>query len=278
MLNFLPLYKHPQIVMEPLVTVLFPIYNGAQYLRLAIDSLLNQTYKNFEILIVDDGSTDDTAAIVLSYSDMRIRMVKNEKNMGIVKTMNRGIQLAQGEFIARMDADDICKPDRFQKQVSYLLAHPEVSMVDTIMEIIDENGVSNNRTNSTVTKDEEIIKTMVRINCMGHSSIMMRKQDYLKYQYRNIFYEDDDVWLRLLNDNKKIHKIPERLLLYRVHKQSIMQTDKQNNQSLLKFIKTRWFYYSHLNASDKFKLFNLKVLFWIGVHCGILQYKRLKQK
>jgi glycosyltransferase involved in cell wall biosynthesis len=262
--------------MEPLVTILLPVYNGGNYLKIAIESILNQTYTDFELLIIDDGSTDDSVRTISSYSDPRIRLVKNEKNMGIVKTLNRGIQLAEGSFIARMDADDICLPSRIEKQAQYLTEHPEVSMVDSIMEIIDENGKSLNKTNSPAITDEEVLRTMARINCMGHSSIMMRKDDYVKYLYRPIYYEDDDLWLRLLNDGKKIHKVAEPLLLYRVHNQSIIQSDKQSNTSFKKFITTRWFYYSNLRFTDKLKLFNLKVLFWIIVYFGVLQYKKLK--
>ena len=264
--------------MEPLVTVLMPVYNGARYIRETIDSILNQTYTNFEFLIIDDASTDNTLDIIASYNDNRIVVARNEHNSKIVYTMNKGIQLAKGEFIARMDADDIALPQRLEKQAKYLVAHPEVSMVDVIMELIDENGVSLNAYNSDVTSDEGILHAMTKANCMGHSSVMMRTSDYRAYMYRNIYYEDDDLWLRILNDHKKIHKIAEPLLLYRIHSGSIMNKDQKKNQALLKVIKTRWFYYKNLRFTDKFRSFNLKVLYWIFVHLGVLQYKKLVKK
>jgi glycosyltransferase involved in cell wall biosynthesis len=104
---------------KPLVTVLMPVYNAEKYLREAIDSILNQTLTNFEFLIVDDGSKDSSIDIINSYNDPRIKLVRNESNLGISKTLNRGIELASAELIARMDADDISYPVRLQKQYDY---------------------------------------------------------------------------------------------------------------------------------------------------------------
>ena len=104
----------------PLVTVLMPVFNAEKYLRLAIDSVLNQSYSYFEFLIIDDGSTDQSAQIIRSYSDPRIRFLQNECNLGLVTTLNRGIESSQGQYLARMDADDISYPQRLEKQVALL--------------------------------------------------------------------------------------------------------------------------------------------------------------
>ena len=105
---------------KPLVSVLMAVYNGEKYLLEAIESILNQTYTNFEFLIINDGSTDSTEEIILSYSDQRIRYIKNEQNLKLIASLNKGLDLAKGKYIARMDADDISLPDRLEKQVNFL--------------------------------------------------------------------------------------------------------------------------------------------------------------
>jgi len=105
---------------KPLVTVLMPVYNAERFLSEAMDSILNQTLINFEFLIIDDGSHDSSLKIIRSYDDPRIRLVQNEKNLGISATLNKGINLASADLIARMDADDISYPERLQKQYDYL--------------------------------------------------------------------------------------------------------------------------------------------------------------
>lgn len=112
----------------PKISVIMPAYNAEQYISEAIESILNQTYSNFEFIIIDDGSTDRTVEMVQSYSDPRIRFVQNEHNLGVAATLNRGLKLATGEYIARMDADDIALRERFGKQVSFLDMHPEIAV------------------------------------------------------------------------------------------------------------------------------------------------------
>ncbi len=114
---------------KPRVTVLMSVYNGEKYLREAIDSILNQTFKDFEFLIIDDGSTDSSADIIRSYTDFRIRLIQNEKNIGLTRSLNKGLKLAKGEYIARMDVDDISLPIRFEKQVSFLDKYEDVKLV-----------------------------------------------------------------------------------------------------------------------------------------------------
>jgi glycosyltransferase involved in cell wall biosynthesis len=120
----------------PLMTVLMPVFNAERFLREAMDSILQQTFSDFEFLIIDDGSTDASVEIVKSYTDPRIRFVKNEKNLGISPTLNKGIELATAELIARMDADDISYPDRLQKQYNYMVSHPECGMLSTWARVI----------------------------------------------------------------------------------------------------------------------------------------------
>jgi len=125
---------------NPEVTVLMSVYNGEKYLREAIDSILNQTFTDFEFLIVNDGSTDRTAEILRSYDDPRIIIINNEKNIGLTKSLNIGLRMAKGEYIARMDADDVSMPERLQKQIELLNQKKNTGLVGTYYTIINEKG------------------------------------------------------------------------------------------------------------------------------------------
>jgi len=262
----------------PLVSVILPVYNDEKYIRFAIDSVLAQTFTDFEFLIMDDGSTDNTPAIIQSYPDNRIRYIKNEKNLKIVETLNRGIQLSKGKYIARMDSDDICTPERFEKQVAYLEEHPDVTVVDCIMQYIDENGIPLNQYNSTVRNFKEIKRTLPWTNCLGHSSVMYRTQITGQYLYRNIVYEDLDLWYRLINDGHIIERIAIPMLLYRIHTNSITGKAKEENTHFRKLIETKKKYLQLLNSAEKLRLFNVTV--WIGMMKDsiILNWKLLKLK
>jgi glycosyltransferase involved in cell wall biosynthesis len=123
-------------MMSAKITVLMPVYNAEQFLREAIDSMLNQSFRDFEFLIMDDGSTDSSISIIQQYQDPRIRLIRNEKNLGISPTLNKGIELASSDLIARMDADDISYPDRLQKQYDYMMAHPDCALLSAWARVI----------------------------------------------------------------------------------------------------------------------------------------------
>lgn len=124
-----------------LISVVMSNYNTPlNYLKESIDSVLNQTYSNFEFIIIDDGSTDDSLEFIKSYDDPRIKLIINEENIGLTKSLNKGLDLARGEYIARMDADDICYPERFEKQIAYMDEHPDTIVCGTWAEIIDDKS------------------------------------------------------------------------------------------------------------------------------------------
>ncbi len=253
------------------------MYNGEKHLREAIDSILNQTYANLELIIVDDASTDGTQKIIHSYTDSRIKYHRNENNLRIVQSLNKGIEIANGEYIARMDADDVAKPERIAKQVAYLQANPHVAVADSIMEYIDENSLPLGRNNNNITDAEDIKRHMRKHNCLGHSSIMTRKQVYAQYKYRQIDYEDYDLWLRLLNDGLTIHKIPEPLLQYRIHTASITGAAQINNTHFYKLAKSMYYYYSRLPMLHKIKPLNITILY-NAINAYVLWYwKKLKR-
>ncbi|MFT5919102.1 MAG: glycosyltransferase involved in cell wall biosynthesis, partial [Granulosicoccus sp.] len=124
----------------PLVTVLLPVYNAEKFLEQAIRSVLDQTFTEFEFLIINDGSTDRSEEIIVSFNDSRIRYIKNETNLKLIKTLNKGIEFASGKYIARMDADDISLPTRFEQQVALLEKQPEIGVCGTNCIIFTTKG------------------------------------------------------------------------------------------------------------------------------------------
>ncbi|QOX79703.1 glycosyltransferase [Trichlorobacter lovleyi] len=207
-------------MISPRVSVLMPVYNGERFLREAIDSILGQSFHDFELIIVDDGSTDSSAACIASYHDTRIISVKNEINQGIVVTRNRGIELARGEYIALMDCDDISTEERLAEQVAFLDTDQSVAAVAACIECVDENGTflsgwADDR--STVTPDQ-IRAFLPRANCVANSSLMIRANVLRQYRYRGgrDAVEDYDLLLRLVSDGLQVAKIPAVLLCYRI--------------------------------------------------------------
>jgi glycosyltransferase involved in cell wall biosynthesis len=214
----------------PKVSVLMPVYNGKRYLREAIDSILNQTFRDFELLIVDDGSTDGSPDIVSSYADPRIRLIANPTNQGLMVVLNQGNRLAQAEYIARMDCDDISLPQRLAKQVEYLDRHPDIAIVGAQCIYIDTNGqIFPPQFVFRCAKEPSSIRWTASYECpFVHPLVMYRKQvvwDKLGgYDEKISFAEDFELWLRLLRNNYQGANIDETLLKYRIHPNSMMNS------------------------------------------------------
>lgn len=213
------------------ISVLMPVYNAESYLREAIDSILAQTFDDFELIIIDDGSTDQSVLIVNSYDDRRVKLFTKVANEGIVETLNKGISLCSGEYIARMDADDVSLPRRLELQQQYLDMHPDVAMVAVKAAFINHLGVESGSwpQDRSTTSYEQIRRLLPKTNCIVHPSVMIRGTIARTYRYskNQRTTEDYDLWLRLAADNHKIEKIDEILIKYRVHKDSI--TSKSNS-------------------------------------------------
>lgn len=210
----------------PTVSVVMSVYNGQDFIREAIDSILAQTFKDFEFIIIDDGSADDTTNIVRSYNDPRIRLIC-QNNHGLVYSFNKGVRLARGGYIARMDADDISLPSRFKKEVSLLDKNPAIGLVGTFFQYIDEE--TSERLKTVMfgpTKHIDLVRMMYLVNPFGHGSIMMRKQAVLEAGgYRSGYEpaEDYDLWHRIA-EHWQITQIPEVLYLWRLNPNSISHT------------------------------------------------------
>ena len=212
---------------NPMISVVMPVYNGEKYLREAIDSILNQTYTDFEFIILNDGSTDRTEEIILSYDDPRIVYVKNDKNLQIVKTLNKGIALAKGKYIARMDADDISLPERFEKQIGFMEQNLDISVCGSYLRTI---GGSQQHLWTYPISPESIRVALVFYSPLAHPSVMIRKKFFhlKKYtiEYQNA--EDYFLWASCMFTHK-FANLPEVLLLYRLHNNQT-GTHYSNNQ------------------------------------------------
>ena len=212
-----------------LVSVIMPAYNASLYLRDAIDSILNQSYHNFELIIINDGSTDNTEAIILSYSDFRIRYVKNEENLKLIKTLNKGIDLALGKYIARMDADDISLSFRLEKEIQYLENNPSVDVVSCFPNNIDSKGKFLCHS-SYFSCTENLSCRFVSLfePPILHPGVMFRANILQAYKYsdQSEFYhiEAFELWNRMLFSGIKVHMIPEYLFNYRDNATSICHT------------------------------------------------------
>jgi glycosyltransferase involved in cell wall biosynthesis len=212
---------------KPRVSVVMPVYNGARFLRLAVDSVLAQTMGDFEFIIIDDGSTDDSLAILRSYADKRIQIIENAANRGVTASLNKGMEAPQGEYIARMDCDDRCHHDRLARQVECLDAHPDWAMVATRVMLIDEDGRLKREWPEDAHRSPEAIRARLpQANCIAHSSVMIRAEVLHTYGYNTeqVHSQDYDLWLRLVADGHRIGKLNETLVALRTHEQSVTAT------------------------------------------------------
>ncbi len=205
----------------PAVSVVMPVYNGEKYLKEAIESVLGQTFRDFEFIVVDDGSTDRTPDILGSYPELE---VVSQANAGVTRALNAGFRQAVGKYIARMDADDVALPTRLERQVAYLEAHPQVGLLGAAYYEIDETG----RTVRQVTmplSDGELRKALARYNPFLHSSIVVRKDlaeklDYYDEDERYKCCEDYEFWIRLAR-HSQLANLGEALMKWRSHQANV---------------------------------------------------------
>lgn len=228
---------------KPKITVLMPVYNGGKYLDLAIQSILGQTYEDFEFLIIDDGSTDNSLEIIRKYNDPRIKLVQNEKNLGLPTTLNIGIDIAMGEYIARMDQDDISHPRRFEKQVGFMDKNPNISICGTWMKTIgDKSGILIEAPKT----NEEIKCSLLFCSGLAHPTVFMRKKDFDKYGLRYsadyLDCEDAELWIRALK-YLQMESFQKILYFYRIHPAQTCRTDNQRQkESIWRIIKEQLSY------------------------------------
>jgi glycosyltransferase involved in cell wall biosynthesis len=204
------------------ISVILPIYNAEKYLSDAINSILNQNYTDFEVLAIDDGSTDASLEILKSFNDPRITIIQNNENLGLIRTLNRGLDLAQGKYIARMDADDISLPTRFEKQVNLLDNNPDIGVCSSWLEFF---GDSNEKIKFPIEHDEIYFRFLLGVQ-VGHANSMIRRDliEKLNIRYNPQFphSEDTNLWVNLM-PHTHFANIPEILYRYRKYNEQVTQ-------------------------------------------------------
>lgn len=211
---------------KPLVSVVMPVYNAGEFLSEAIESILSQTYKNFKLVIINDNSTDSTPEILRGYKSRYpkiIRLITLKRNIGDSQAANIGFRVARGEFVARMDADDISHPERIAKQVEFMLKHPEIIMLGTQAEIISENGEKIGE-KIFPTRHKDIYNNYAIYHPMLHPSCLFRRKllPNKNFLYESGYKPNDDYYtfFKLLNYGR-FANLPEKLLYYRIHSKNI---------------------------------------------------------
>lgn len=202
----------------PKVTVFIPIYNREAYVGAAIDSVLAQSFRDFELLLIDDGSTDRSVEVLRSYDDPRVRVVCNGRNLGIPRTRNRGLELARGEYIALLDSDDAARPGRLQKQAAFLDRHPDCVQVGGWKQDMDEHGRVLRKIKRQPTSSADIHAQLLFRCSLTNTTIMGRTATLREYGYRNGFArcQDYDLHVRLAARHKMAN-LPQVLTYARVH-------------------------------------------------------------
>jgi glycosyltransferase involved in cell wall biosynthesis len=247
--------------MKPQISVIMPVYNGEKYLKEAIESILNQTFKDFELILINDGSTDSSEKIIKSFTDERIVYIDNGKNLGLAASFNAGIDAARGQYIARMDADDISLPTRFEKQFSYLERKPHIGIVGSGIVIIDENGrkmAVHKRPKSHL----EIKFSSLFSSPMYHPTVMGRAEIFRSHHYNDTFSnsEDYELWSRLLfGTSTRFANFREPLIKYRVYPQSFTQALNLDKRALSAHNTSKNVgHYIHLTHNEKNFIIHLR--------------------
>lgn len=264
----------------PKVSVIMSTYNGGKFIQRAIDSLLNQTYKDFEIIICDDGSTDDTLSLLDSYSKKHknIHVILNKQNMGLPASLNRCIQKATGDYLARMDDDDISYPERFKKEVAFLNEHPEYTIVGTSRHFFDENGIWGESINSGERTKVDIFSGRM----FTHPTVMMRREAVVSvggYSEEKWIgrAEDYDLWCKMYQYGFKGYNLDEILLSYYESRNSYK---KRKLKYRINEFKVRKYWRRKLDLPYYYELLSYKQLVGILIPpaiYGLIQRRRFSK-
>lgn len=226
----------------PKISVILSVYNGEKYLETTIRNTLNQKYKNFEFIIINDGSTDSTPKILQKWKkkDQRIKIIQNKKNCGLTKSLNKGIKAAKGRYIARIDCGDLSDSKRFEKQITFFEKHPDLILLGSWYEAIDLKGNVLKKIKLPTTHND-IQKVIVKFNPFAHSSLMFRRNVLLKeglYNEKYKYAQDYELALRIVK-KYKVANLPGFLMKYQLVPQSISFLIGGRSQKAYA-IKARW--------------------------------------
>ena len=211
----------------PIISILLPCYNAEKHLHEALESIIRQTYTNIEIIAIDDGSVDKTPVILKEHADRdnRIKVFTNDKNIGLIQTLNKGIEFCSGEFIARMDTDDISHPRRLEIQIACFRNNPELGLVSCAHKMISEHGKYLYTLPVIAQTPEANHFVSFFMNPFGHPAVIIKAEILKKHKYKfnsEIFHtEDYEIWTRMMRNGVKGRNIPQSLMDYRVHTKSV---------------------------------------------------------
>lgn len=226
-------YNHPASI-----SVIVPMYNAATFLKETVENILTQTHKDFELLLIDDCSTDNTLEVANTFSDSRIRVIKNEKNRGAGATRNKGIESAQSTYLAFCDADDIMMPNRLEQQLNFMEQHPEIDVCGSFVRLMNEKGDDIGKYTFPIEHDE--IKVALFLRCaFQQSTAFIRRSRFVQSGLRykeNHFAEDFDLWANAVKQ-LKFHVLPEFLIYYKISESQLTATswEKQRRDALLTY-------------------------------------------
>jgi glycosyltransferase involved in cell wall biosynthesis len=253
-----------------------PVFNGAEYLSESLNSILSQTWNDFELLVLDDGSTDNSLDVIKRFEDDRIRLEQNERNLGLVATLNRGLDLARGQYLARMDCDDVSRPNRLERQVRFLERNCQVGVVGSWAEVIHESGtngpisrvigqlkgVGNSPHSPLAITDPAIRFNMLFTNRIVHSSVMLRKdlldRHELRYREGFKFAEDYDFWVRC-SRAFQLAIIPEILVSYRTRSSSVSNANRKMQRQTANFVRLDYLRSLGIGIGRKEELLHLDI-------------------
>jgi len=228
---------------QPLVSVIIPTYNAASYIREAVDSALAQTYQNFEVIVVDDGSTDNTAEVLAPYIKEKKIIYIHQENKGLPAARNTAIKASHGEFVALLDSDDIFLPNKLERQVSYLMQHPECGVCYCeFTHFYEENPKKLFRLNYKYYSGDDVFPNLLRMNFIGPLGVVLRRSEMDRVGLFNETYrrsEDWEYWLRLARHGVRFEHLPEVLAKYRMRKTSMSSdwsSEIQRKATTLRFI------------------------------------------
>ena len=226
------------------ISVIMSVYNGEEYLAEAIDSVLGQSFKDFELIVINDCSTDKTSEILKQYEalDNRVKVHTNEVNLRLPSSLNKAISLAEGKYIARMDADDICLPDRLEKQYAFMEAHPDVALSSCRFMTL-KNGVISSGGCGGKTDNESVKAMLLVTNPILHPGIIAKAEVIRELGYDKSFTctEDMELWSRFVMANHKIEIQSEYLMIYRLHDKQITETTKERQRGEVKALQKRYY-------------------------------------
>ena len=250
---------------NPLVSVVMSVYNGEKYLREAIESILSQTYKNFEFIIIDDGSKDKSLKIINSYNDLRIKLYINDENKGLIFSLNRGIDVAKGKYIVRMDADDISLKERLELQVEYMEKNQDIALSGGSIYFFREENKFFKKFRPAESNAEKIKAQLFFFNGIAHPAAIIRNEILKKNNYRynknHRGSEDYGLW-NAISEKYKIGNLKNPLIYYRLLKTSITSKENRNIENryeIFKNIHIRQLERLNIDADDK----NCRIFFEI---------------